>query len=155
MPCSRKNLWGRIPLVKVARQILRGSLNPSPHPVARGETINPLPSGEGGQRPGEASWSAHVAWAKTLLTSSIRLPKDVTALEQRQWDGLIGAAESLAQLDVLGRPVSREHFLDILEEKLERLRLQLISDNVTGVQVMDVMTSRGLSVRLDVCARHE
>src|SRR5205807_9472054 len=48
-------------------------------------------------------------------------------------------------LDALERPVSEERFLQVLEEKLKSLRLPLITDNTAGVQILDVMTARGLS----------
>ncbi|OGR89067.1 MAG: hypothetical protein A2992_03025 [Elusimicrobia bacterium RIFCSPLOWO2_01_FULL_59_12] len=113
---------GAYPLIKRARQVLR-------------------------ENPASASgaWSSHVAWAKNLLASEIKLPKGADSTEYALGEGLQAAIAALSQLDILGRPVSRERFLDVLEEKLEGLRLPLTTDNAAGVQVMDVMTARGLS----------
>jgi ATP-dependent helicase/DNAse subunit B len=84
-----------------------------------------------------------VGWAISELESSDILPREATDVEQKIWSGLLGAIESLKFLDVLGRPVSYERFLEVLNEKLENLRLPLSSDNMAGVQVMDVMAARG------------
>lgn len=119
---------GAYPLVKTARQAL----------------ISSSPTAFGGETKDD-SWGNHIAWAKARLKNAIRLPETAPAVEKRIWEGLLGALEALAQLDVLGRPVSHERFLEVLDEKLDGLRLQLTSDNLAGVQVLDVMTARGLS----------
>src|SRR5262249_12892789 len=91
------------------------------------------------------TWSSHVARSKDLLKTSNILPADADALERRLWQGLHDAIDSFTVLDALGRPVKTQRFFEGLGGKGSGLRLQLSPSDVAGVQVMDVMTARGLS----------
>ncbi len=115
---------GAWPLVKRAREVLLAE-------TREGEILS--------------SWSEHTRRAKELLSSKIHFPEDATDVEIRLWEGLLEAVESLSELDALGKPVPYARFLEVLEEKLEGLRLALVPDHVAGVQVMDIMSARGLS----------
>ncbi len=113
---------GAHPLVKKARCILNEAIV---------ESVEP--------------WSAHVIWALSTLANEIRLPRDATPLEHSLWQGLQESIHALSELDILGKPVSWERFLEVVNDQLASLRLPLSPSNVAGVQVMDVMTARGLS----------
>ncbi len=138
---------GAWPLIKKAREILR---NPSLPPL-RGKvrmgggpptSILPL---EGGGEP-LLSWSVHARWAEELLcVPGTQLKNNAPCVPGTQ--DVLDAVRSLASLDVLGRPVSRGHFLEILEEKLDRLALPLSPSENSGVQVLDVMAARGMRFR--------
>ncbi len=118
---------------------------------------------------GEAIWSEHTRVATTILqrVSSLNAPVGDPSLTSMMdsppttagndiWrgglmttvaEGIQSSIESLAELDILGRPVSWGRFLEVVEEKLDALRLKLAPDNNQGVQVMDVMAARGLAFR--------
>ncbi len=94
---------------------------------------------------GTAAWSDHVLSTVTLLSQWLRLPREIMAEESAIWKALLNAVQTLTALDALDKPVSRRHFMEILEEKLDALMVSLAPSNNAGVPVMDVMTSRGLS----------
>jgi ATP-dependent helicase/DNAse subunit B len=127
---------GAYPMIKVARQLLRQE-PPDPSPYLQ-DSIADLKHSD------QATWTEHGQWALTTLDASMRLPDDASPIERRLWQGLHGAIQSLFELDTLGRPVSFSRFLEVLEEKLEGLRLALDAAPNAGVQILDVMSSRGL-----------
>jgi ATP-dependent helicase/DNAse subunit B len=127
---------GAWPIVKATRQALRAS---SPAGAGRG-TTDPRP-----EAVRDDSWISHVQWALSHLGSSRLLSRDATDTERKLWNGILQTIEPLKELDALAKPVSRERFLEVVDEKLDNLRLTFIPENSAGVQVMDVMTARGLS----------
>ncbi|MFA5974826.1 MAG: PD-(D/E)XK nuclease family protein [Elusimicrobiota bacterium] len=97
------------------------------------------------EQDGRHPWSHHVRWAEQLFRRWLRLPPDATHEEKHLWEGLLGALRALATLDALDHPVSRARFLEVWEDKLDKLTVQLAPSNNFGVQVLDVMAARGLS----------
>ncbi len=90
-------------------------------------------------------WSVHSLWARRLLETWLNLPNDRTPEEELLWKALLESLDGLANLDALERPVSRSRFLEVWEEKLDQLSLQLAPSGTRGVQVLDIMSARGLS----------
>lgn len=85
-----------------------------------------------------ATWSAHAAWAQTLIDPA---ESDAGALLREQ---TLAPLTALAGLDVLGAAVPRRRFIDAWEEKLDALEMPAPINAGAGVQVLDVQQARGL-----------
>ena len=91
-----------------------------------------------------ASWSAHGEWAKLRLAAALPESAEASERDHRLREAVLDAAEALVGLDALKEDVSRAHFLELLGEKLERLTIPFAAGAQAGVQVLDVMSARGL-----------
>jgi len=157
--CSRGEPAGSHPLVKTIRTLvtfdekhpsartLREDLEKSPYVALTLCSAVPLPhEGEGYDSRGEGSWLSHIQWATALIQSSIRLPADTSDEEAALLDAALATLDALKILDSLGEMVTRAHFLETWQEKLDLLERPAPA-NHDGVQVLEVLQARGLPFR--------
>lgn len=90
------------------------------------------------------TWSGHVIWTLSMLANEIKLERNASPTEKAIWEGLQKAIHSFSELDIIGRPVPWARFVEVMNDKLDSLRLPLSPTDIAGVQVMDIMTARGL-----------
>lgn len=122
--CSRREPAGSHPLVKRIRATAREKTEPA-----------------------SGTWQSQIDWAKALLLESAALPEKATAEELALFEQVQASLESLELLDRFGIPVTREHFLETWEAKLDALERPGPAAVHDGVQVLDVQEARGLPFR--------
>ena len=89
--------------------------------------------------PKQGSWTDHMAWIQSLVDTC---PAQ-TSVERDLQQAVLGSIKDLAVLDVLHKPVSRQHAVALWEEKLDGLE-RPPADAAAGVQVLEVQHARGL-----------
>ena len=149
--CSRGEPAGSHPLVKTIRTLV--TLDEK-HPyirtlrkdLAKSPYLSLSHRERDGKAQGEGSWLSHITWATSLLHQSIRFPKDASDEERSLFEAVIASLDALKILDGLGKPVTRERFLDAWQEKLDLLERPAAA-NHDGVQALEVQQARGLSFR--------
>lgn len=122
--CSRHEPAGSHPLVKRIRESLRKDL---------ANTTGP--------------WLSHIQWAAAFLDEAATLPADATHEERLLLEMMRASLQSLEILDKVSAPVSREHFLETWEAKLDTLERPGPELKHDGVQVLEVQEARGLPFR--------
>jgi ATP-dependent helicase/DNAse subunit B len=162
---ARKEPAGAHPLVKTIRALLtfdekypsaktlKEDLEKSHYMVRdtktdNGRDTNGSPSYHATLNDSRTTYHAHITWAVSLIQRSIALPQNATDEERALLEAVLASLEELKILDHLGSKITREHFLETWQEKVEKLERPDSGPSHAGVQVLEVQQARGLSFKV-------
>jgi len=112
------------------------------------ENIMKVLSNDLSSLPERASWSVMGRQVARLLQSYIHIPPEEEERDRALIDKILGLLNTLRALDYGDERVTQELFIDTFLEACRQEGMPLGLNNGGGVQVIDAMSSRGLSFRV-------
>ena len=98
--------------------------------------------------PASANYSEYSARLINIISELIKLPGDSTETELDIYNMAISSLETIKSFDLIAEQVDLQAYLELVLKKFDTLSVPIGTDNIPGVKITDIMSSRGIPVKI-------